>query len=58
MTQAELDCEVAKLTGESTGTIAHIGFLHLTRRPAEVGREPLTIDWDEQIERRYKLLPH
>jgi hypothetical protein len=57
MTQAELNCEVAKATGETTGTIAHIGFVRLTRRPVEVEREPLVIDWDEQIERRYMLMP-
>ena len=57
MTQAELDCEVARMTGEATGTIAHIGFVQLTRRPMEVEREPLVIDWDEMTERRYMLLP-
>jgi hypothetical protein len=57
MTQAELDCEVARVTGENSATIAHIGFVPLTRRPVEVEREPLVIDWDEQIERRYTLLP-
>ena len=57
MTQAELDCEVARVTGETPGAIAHIGFVPLTRRPMEVEREPLVIDWDEQVERRYMLLP-
>ncbi len=57
MTQAELNLEVAKVTGETTGTISHIGFVPLTRRPVEVEREPLVIDWDEQIERRYTLMP-
>ncbi len=57
MPQAELDCEVANVTGETTDTIAHIGFVPLTRRPMEVEREPLVIDWDEQIERRYTLMP-
>ena len=57
MTQAELNREVAVATGESIGTIAHIGFVPLTRHPVEVEREPLVIDWDEQPERRYSLLP-
>ena len=57
MTQAELDFEVARVTGETTDTIARIGFVPLTRRPVEVEREPLVIDWDEQIERRYTLVP-
>jgi hypothetical protein len=57
MTQAELNCEVAKVTGETIGTIAHIGFVPLTHRPVEVEREPLVIDWDEQVERRYMLMP-
>jgi hypothetical protein len=57
MTQTELDREVAKVTGETAGTIARLGFVPLTHRPVEVEREPLVIDWDEQIERRYTLLP-
>jgi hypothetical protein len=57
MTQAELNREVAKATGESVGTISQIGFVPLTRQPVEVEREPLVIDWDEQPERRYTLLP-
>ena len=57
MTQAELDCEVARATGETAGTIAHFGFVPLTRRPVEVEREPLVIDWDEMVERRYTLMP-
>ena len=57
MTQAELDCEVAKVTGETAGTIAHIGFVPLTHHPVEVEREPLVIDWDDLVERRYTLMP-
>ena len=57
MTQAELNLEVAKATGESMGTVAQIGFVPLTRSPVEVEREPLVLDWDEMVERRYTLMP-
>ncbi len=57
MTQAELNREVAEATGESVGTIAHIGFVPLTRHPMEDEREPLVIDWDEMPDRCYSLLP-
>ena len=45
MTQAELNREIAKKTGETVSTIAAFGFVPLTGQPYE--REPLTIDWDE-----------
>ena len=45
MTQAELNRQVARATGESVDTIAHMGFVILTSRPFE--REPLTVDWDQ-----------
>ena len=57
MTQAELNREVAKATGESVGTISQFGFVPLTRQPTEVEREPLVLDWDEMPDRRYSLLP-
>ena len=57
MTQAELNLEVAKATGESMGTVAQTGFVPLTRSPVEVEREPLVLDWDEMVERRYTLMP-
>ena len=57
MTQAELNREVAKVTGESVGTVSQMGFVPLTRHPIEVEREPLVIDWDEMPDRRYSLLP-
>lgn len=44
MTQRELDCEVARATGESVSVIADMGFVPLTPVPFE--REPLAYDWD------------
>jgi hypothetical protein len=49
MTQAELECELSDLTGESLGEIRRRGFSLV-----EVAPESLTIvDWDEvqQVER-------
>ena len=57
MTQAELNREIAEVTGESIHTIGQMGFVPLTRGPVEVEREPLVIDWDQQVERRYTLSP-
>lgn len=57
MTQADLNREVARATGESERTIGQFGFVPLTRHPIEVEREPLVIDWDEMPDRRYSLLP-
>ena len=44
MSQAELNRQVARATGESVRTIAQQGFVPLTLKPVE--REPLTVDWD------------
>ena len=57
MTQADLNREVARATGESERTIGQFGFVPLSRHPVEVEREPLVIDWDEMPDRRYSLLP-
>ena len=57
MTQAELNREIARATGESARTISQMGFVPLTRYPVETEREPLVIDWDEMPDRRYSLLP-
>ena len=52
MTQAQLDREVARATGESLRTISSLGFVPLTPRPYEQDREPLTVDWDDVAARR------
>ncbi len=57
MTQTELNREVAHATGETPDMIAQLGFVPLTRRPVEVEREPLTVDWDDLADRRYSILP-
>ena len=56
MNQRELNCEVARKTGETVSTIAALGFIPLTNQPFE--SEPLTIDWDERdADRNVALMP-
>ena len=56
MTQAELNREIAKKTGETISTIAALGFVPLTGQPYE--REPQTVDWDDlDAERNVSLSP-
>jgi hypothetical protein len=57
MTQAELNQEVARATGESVGTISSLGFVPLTHKPYERDREPLVVDWDEVDSSRQMLFP-
>ena len=57
MTQAELDLEVARATGESVRTISSLGFVPLTIGPCERDREPLTVDWDDVDRRREVMFP-
>lgn len=47
MTQADINREVAKATGEDRRTIANMGFIQLTHGPVERDREPLIVDWDD-----------
>ena len=58
MTQAELDCAVAKATGESSRTIANLGFVPLTPVPfeREPDRKPLMVDWDELDQSRCETI--
>jgi hypothetical protein len=54
MTQAELNREVSRQTGESVGTIERLGF-SLVEPPA---LKPLMIDWDAlEAERGVVLFP-
>ena len=55
MTQAELNREVARATGESVAEIQHMGFVPLTLEPFE--REPQVVDWDEMDEQRDVVFP-
>ena len=56
MTQAELNREIAKKTGETVSTISAFGFVELTGQPFE--REPQTVDWDDlDAERHFSLSP-
>lgn len=55
MTQAELNREVARSTGETVSTIEQRGFVPLRHIPFE--REPLFVDWDELDANRPVLFP-
>ena len=55
MTQAELNREVARATGESVAEIKHLGFVPLTMEPYE--QEPQVVDWDEVDEARDVVFP-
>ena len=57
MTQAELNREVAKATGETVATVAGMGFVPLTSIPYERDREPLYVDWEQLEESREVLHP-
>ncbi len=56
MTQSELNRAIARVTGESLSTIAHMGFVPLTSVPLE--REPLVVDWDELDSQRVATCPN
>ena len=56
MTQAELNREIAKKTGETISTISAFGFVELTGQTFE--REPQTVDWDDlDAERNVAVMP-
>ena len=50
MTQAELNREVAGVTGETVELISRRGFSFIEAPPRE--RDPLAYDWDEQDARQ------
>ena len=53
MTQAELDREVSRATGESVGMIRNLGFSLV--EPPDI--EPRTVDWDALEADRVGLFP-
>lgn len=62
MTQRQLDRAVARATGESVATIAHIGFGIVDPLAAQSDWEPTdagpsVIDWDERDAERFGYLP-
>ena len=57
MTQAELDREIARTTGESVKTVSQLGFSPLWPKPYERDREPLVVDWDKVDANREVLFP-
>ena len=57
MTQADIDRQVARATGEDISTISGMGFVPLTSMPYESERRPLTVDWDELDRRRLGIFP-
>jgi hypothetical protein len=53
MTQRELELELARITGESRGTIRQRGF-----SPMEVpDPQPLQVDWDALAAQRWAMFP-
>ncbi len=56
MTQAELNRAVARATGETSRSIARLGFLPLTVGPVE--REPHVVDWNRLDAERVGLFPN
>lgn len=57
MTQADLDREVARRTGESLSTIRGMGFVTLTAVPFEVEQKPRVVNWDRLDRQRMGLFP-
>lgn len=55
MTQRQLNRAAARATGESTATIARMGFSPCDDDPS--AREPLTTDWDVLDAARPGLFP-
>jgi hypothetical protein len=60
MNQPRLDRAVARATGETLGTISHLGFNiadpELVRHDPEPSRRaPHVVDWDELDARRQRL---
>ena len=55
MTQDELNCQVARATGETITTVEQLGFVPL--RPICFEREPLVVDWDELDAQRDVVFP-
>ncbi len=53
MTQAQMERELARATGESIATIRHRGFSLV--EPPEL--EPLTVDWDQLAAERVAMFP-
>jgi len=58
MTQAELDRQIARRTGESLSTIRGMGFVALTEIPMENEHQPQVVDWDQLEEQRVGMFPH
>ena len=57
MTQADLDRQIARRTGENISTIRGMGFVPLTSIPIEAEHKPQVVDWDELDEQRTGLFP-
>ena len=55
MTQSQLDCAVARATGESIRTVANLGFVPLASIAIE--REPMVVDWDQLDQQRVSVFP-
>ena len=57
MTQADLDRQIARRTGEKLSTIRGMGFVPLTAVPIECESQPSIVDWDELDSQRVGLFP-
>ena len=57
MTQAELNRQISRRTGESLSTIRGMGFSPLMPVPYEHDAKPQTVDWDDVDAQRVGLFP-
>lgn len=57
MTQADLDRQVSRRTGESLSTVRGMGFSPLTPVPYENDAKPQTVDWDDVDAQRVGMFP-
>lgn len=57
MTQADLDRQISRRTGESLSVIRGRGFSPLTPVPYESESRPNVVDWDEMDSQRTGVFP-
>lgn len=57
MTQAQIDRQVSRRTGESLSTIRGMGFSPLMPVPYECDVKPQTVDWDAEDAQRTGVFP-
>jgi hypothetical protein len=57
MTQADLDRQISRRTGESLSTIRGMGFGPLLPIPYECDARPQAVDWDDVDAQRVGMFP-